>query len=131
MFDQEKLDEQLQTGSESVIFQLIDTLGGFIWHTEHDLADGRVPEEDEGLAATFVMIAREQIEQAVSSLTRFGFEPKNSEGRATGDYWAWYRWWKDYFNHMNDSDLEEYSNDLENDNDVDRWRPEGDWKQAE
>jgi len=131
MFDQAKFDELLGTGDESVAFQLIDALGGFIWHTEHDLADGRISEEDEAQAEALVKIARAQIEQAVSSLTRFGFEPKDSTGRATSNYWAWYRWWKCYFDLMSDEDFTNYNDDLEHNRDVSAWRPEGTWKQVE
>jgi len=129
MLEQEEFEKIITESDESVVYNMIYALGGFIWRMEHDLADDRIPEADEEAVVTSIVRAREQIVQVVRSLTRFGVEePIDSNGRTTTQYWSWYRWWNDYFQAMEEETWENYIVSSADGADLTSWRPEGTWK---
>jgi len=119
--------EYIKNCSEQTLYFLINTLGGFIWRMNHDMADGRIKEN--------VDLSGEQyaIEFCVYQTTRFGveiLEAKEDEHiKNSHSYWAWFRWWDSYFqNELSSREFEEY-NKLSNQKlNISKYRPKGDWK---
>ncbi len=115
---------------------MIENLGGFIFYMNHDLADGRIPEDpsiDKALAA-----AKKEIEFAVDHTTRFGVtKPRNDNGGGSEEYFLWYRWWDTYAKGLSEEKfhdldmtvkaaMEKGGKDVEEK--LKKWRPKGNWK---
>lgn len=113
--------------TEQRLYSLIDSLGYRIWRLNHDMADGRIkPNID-------LMPYQYAIEYCVMHTTRFGVEisePKEGEHvKATKSYWAWFKWWDNYFKRtLTDEEYEEYERKSEKREDISKFRPTGDWK---
>ena len=115
------------TCTEQELYFYINSLGGMIWRLRHDMADGRIEEE---LDLTPYQYA---IEYCVMRTPRFGVkieEPKAGEHVQTTDsYWAWFRWWDNYFQRtLTEDEYEDYLSKSENREDVSQFRPAGDWR---
>ncbi len=121
---------------EILVYYAIDQLGGFIFHMNHDMSHGRIPEASWPAIDADILIARNESKQIVQSLTRFGLEkPTDEEGHPTPEYWKWFQWWNDYSKSMTKDQFaamekatDEYVAAAAN---LAKCRPEGTWKTAE
>lgn len=115
------------TCTEQELYFYINTFGGMIWRLNHDMADGRIEEE---LDLTPYQYA---LEYCVMHTPRFGVtidEPKEGEHvKATDSYWAWFRWWDEYFQRtLTNEEYEDYRRKADNGEDISQFRPTGDWR---
>jgi hypothetical protein len=84
-----------------MLYEQINFLGGVIWRTNHDLADGRIPES----AASDLPNLQAKIEDRVDQTVRFGVETPRIEGQgATPEYWAWFRKWDGWVKGLSDAE---------------------------
>lgn len=111
---------------EILLYYTISSLGAFMWKMQHDLADGRIEESE--LVAKDLILAQEKIEFAVDQIKRFGVEKPKDNGRATPEYWAWFRWWDQYAKSLSDEDFRKLDQALTAKENVDAWHPHGDWR---
>ncbi len=131
MIDDAILKEICSDWPEIQVFYAIRELGGFIFHMNHDMADGRIPDKDHPSIDVDVRKAVEESTKIVKSLTRFGLEkPTEENGAATAEYWKWYRWWDSYECSLSTKQFLELEKVLESKGDLTPWRPEGDWKKS-
>lgn len=117
----------VNTCTEQELYRMIEAFGYKIWRLNHDMADGRIKENID------LMPYQYAIEYCVMHTTRFGVEisePKEGEQvKATKSYWAWFKWWDNYFkNTLTDEECEEYEHKSERGEDISKFRPTGDWK---
>ena len=119
--------EYIKNCSEQTLYFLINTLGGFIWRMNHDMAHGRITEN--------VDLTEQQyaIEFCVYQSKRFGTEILEAEGdehiKNTPSYWAWFRWWNSYFQEeLTVLEYEEYDKLCKEKKDISKFRPTGNWK---
>ena len=117
----------VNTCREQELYRMIEAFGYKIWRLNHDMADGRIKENID------LMPYQYAIEYCVMHTTRFGVEisePKEGEQvKATKSYWAWFKWWDNYFkNTLTDEECEEYEHKSERGEDISKFRPTGDWK---
>jgi hypothetical protein len=49
-------------------------------------------------------------------------------GALTDDYWRWYKWWAEYVRGLGDKEFRELDKAMTEEQDVSRWRPQGDWR---
>ena len=117
----------VNTCTEQELYRMIEAFGYKIWRLNHDMADGRIKENID------LMPYQYAIEYCVMHTTRFGVEisePKEGEQvKATKSYWAWFKWWDNYFkNTLTDEECEEYEHKSERVEDISKFRPTGDWK---
>jgi hypothetical protein len=122
-------DLKVSTLDEIQAYFLINQIGGIIWRMNHDMADGRIPEEehpkiDEELAR----ISKTQI-QAISSLHRFGVtQPfRDANQQPSGAYVAWFKWWDSYVKGLSEGVWRVLEARVNHQLDVSEYRPEGDW----
>ena len=113
--------------TEQELYFYINTFGGMIWRLKHDMADGRI---EENLDLTPYQYA---IEYCVMHTPRFGVEIEEPEEgghvKPTDSYWAWFRWWDEYFQRtLTQEEYEEYTRKAEKGEDVSQFRPSGDWR---
>lgn len=88
--------------SERSLWCTIYSLGGALFNTRHDLADGRY--ESTPSIERWLEEAQKQIEQAVDEIARFGVDnPRTVDGNSTADYWDWYHRWKTKWNDSDES----------------------------
>jgi hypothetical protein len=115
------------TCSEQELYFYINLFGGIIWRLNHDMADGRIE------ANIDLSPYQYAIEYCVMHTTRFGVEieePKAGEHvKQTDSYWAWFRWWNNYFQRtLSQDEYEDYCHKVANGEDVSQFRPAGDWR---
>lgn len=132
MFEKAWFEKTIEEGPEIMLYFIIDQIGSFTFHMNHDLAHSRIQGDTTGVDAD-IQTAREQQKAAVKKLTRFGVQNPTGENDApTEEYWKWYRWWDNYIHSLNNEEFDALNNALEKDTDLSKWRPLGDWKpQAE
>lgn len=94
MSEQDKQD--ILKMDEPTTYFLINECGHFLFRMNHELADGRIDEEDKPAILTDMTGIREVQAFAVENLGRFGVDPKSVEERDKGEYWKWYRFWDDW-----------------------------------
>lgn len=129
MFDEIVLNSILEEGPEVLAFLVIDTIGGFCFYMNHDMADDRIPAEyHQSIDLDIAKAIAEQV-RVVKSLTRFGVErPLDDQERPTREYWSWFTWWKNYIQGLSEEQFHLLDLALANKEDVSAWRPEGSWK---
>lgn len=102
----------LDSASEIYLWVFIETLGGFIWRMNHDLADGRI-DSTPGIEKDLVKM-QEEVEYSVGQLKRFGIEDPRGEDR--DKYWEWYKMWKKKIESLSDADYHAMDKKLQADN---------------
>lgn len=115
------------TCTEQELYFYIRTFSSMIWRLEHDMADGRI---EENLDLTPYQYA---VEYCVMHTPRFGVkidEPTEGEYvKATDSYFAWFRWWDEYFQStLTNEEYEDYLHKANNGEDISQFRPTGDWR---
>lgn len=115
------------TCKEQELYFYINSLGGIIWRLRHDMADGRIKENLD------LMPYQYAIEYCIMHTPRFGVkinEPEEGEHvKATDSYWAWFRWWDEYFQRtLTDEEYKDYQQRLNNGEDISKFHPTGDWR---
>ena len=122
-----EFEKKCRQCSEVELYVTINSLGGFIWQMNHDLADGRIPESsdiNESLAE-----AQRKIEFAVEQTKRFGvIQPRSKQGGPTYEYRRWFQWWDSYVNGLSFTACGTLERAINKGEDVSSWRPEGDWR---
>ena len=133
MYKPEALERAIKEGPEIAIYMMIEDIGGFIWRMRHDMAHGRIPQQDHPAVTREVQTASEEQRRLITeALPRFGVtEPLNSEGRGSDDYWRWYRWWNAWHKGMTDAEWKEVDPIIRFDmtpEQIAKVRPSGSWK---
>ncbi len=131
MVDEQFLKLVCEEGSEAALYLLIESIGGYTFYTNHELADGRLPEDPE--IHKELAQAQKEIEFAVDHTTRFGVTtPRNDKGIAGEDYWKWFRWWDAYAKGLSDADYRKFDVAVQKATEAQKalkkWRPKGDWR---
>jgi hypothetical protein len=89
---------------EATTYFLINECGMFLFRMNHDMADGRIPEEaHEGITKDMVNI-REVQKFAADHLDRFGVDPESVEDKTEGEYWKWYTFWDEWKKNLTDDE---------------------------
>lgn len=78
-----------KTCDETLLFTLIETVGGAIWMTRHDIHNGRYELTED--TAQWLEDAQKTIRNLVEQTARFGISPLNPDDTPTEDYDAWYQ----------------------------------------
>lgn len=112
--------------TEQQLYFYINTFGGMIWRLKHDMAHGRIGEVD-------LTPYQYAIEYCVMRTPRFGVKIEEpAEGghvKTTDSYWAWFRWWDEYFQKtLTDKEYQEYIRKSNDGEDISQFRPKGDWR---
>lgn len=84
-----KLEEsrrQIEQSDELHLYFAIQETGGFIWHMEHDMGNGRIPEKDWPLIDAEIAKIRPLQIYAVSQLTRVKEKEDYSKFRPEGNW---------------------------------------------
>ena len=106
MSEETTMSEQDQTDilsmDEATTYFLINECGNFLFRMNHDLADGRIPEESKEDVQNDMINIREAQMFTVENLDRFGVDPKSVEDKDKGDYWKWYTFWDEWKNKLSD-----------------------------
>ena len=106
MSEETTMTEQDQTDilsmDEATTYFLINECGNFLFRMNHDLADGRIPEESKADVQNDMINIREVQMFTVENLDRFGVDPKSVEDKDKGDYWKWYTFWDEWKNKLSD-----------------------------
>ena len=135
MLKKEQLAKMVGQGPEVLVYMAIEYIGGFIWRMNHDMAHGRIPQEDHASIDRDIASARPEQIELVKCLTRFGVEsPLDEEDNPTKDYRKWYSWWSQWHKGMPDEEWEELNAIIDqdmSDDEIARCRPEGRWQDVE
>ena len=94
---------------------------------QHDMADGRIPEDKHAAIDVDIVRVREIQEYAVSILDKLGFIPA-IEGKPTEEYWKWFRWWDSYIKGLSNEEWQIIDNKIRKEEDVSSYRPQGNWR---
>jgi hypothetical protein len=100
MSEQDKKD--ILGMDEATTYFLINECGLFLFRMNHDLADGRIPEESNEAVKTDMINIREVQTFTVENLQRFGVDPETVEDKENGDYWKWYTFWDKWKENLTD-----------------------------
>lgn len=122
-------ERQCKEFQEIGLFYFIRELGGFIWHLNHDMADGRIPEEEHGAIDADIAKMNKQLMFAAEQLKRFSVKKSFIDGKMTKEYRAWYDWWDKYEKSLSEEDFISIEQALARKEDVGKWRPKGHWKE--
>lgn len=104
MSDQDKKD--ILGMDEVTTYFLINECGMFLFRMNHDLADGKIPEESIEAVKTDMINIREVQIFTVEHLDRFGVDPKSVEDKTEGEYWKWYTFWDEWKKNLTDDEWE-------------------------
>lgn len=88
--------------NEVELYFAIDECGSFIWHMNHDMADGRIPEKDHAAIDEDIVRMRKLQVECIEQLPKFGISALDENCRATDAYWVWYRKWNAWHKGMSD-----------------------------
>ncbi len=129
---EQEFRRRVETCSEIDLYFTIDFFGAFIWRMNHDMADGRIPEEDHPGIDKDIERCSERSCIAVKQCSRFGVAlPVDGENRPTDEYWKWYRWWDDWKHGMTVDEWDivnaAHSRGMTN-SELKTHRPHGDWR---
>ena len=102
MSDQDKKD--ILSMDEATTYFLINECGMFLFRMNHDLADGRIPEESKADVLKDMNNIREVQMFTAENLQRFGVDPKSVEDKENGEYWKWYTFWDKWKNDLTDDE---------------------------
>ena len=126
-----KTKKQIDDADELGSYQIIDYTGGFIWRMNHDYNRGDFTAEQWlGISKDVDNFWSIQM-YAVSQLTRFGISKPfvDDAGHPSAEYWAWFRWWDEYFKRtLSEDQWDEFSRKQRNKEDISGYRPEGTWR---
>ena len=136
MYQTEALEQAIRNGPEVAVFCMIEDCGGFIWHMNHDMAHGRIPERAHaGIDRELDEARADQRRLILEALPRFGIaNPLDENGRGTDEYWRWYRWWSAWHKGISKEEWSEASAAIGFDmtpEQIARFRPAGDWNEEE
>lgn len=129
---QEDKDAEVDSMSESMLYFLVDSIGGFSWRMRHDHAHGRISDEDmKSIEEDLKKLHVKQV-RAIKNLTKFGIaKPLMDDGNPTDEYRAWYRWWNHWHhNVLTDEQWRELNDKMSAKEDISSYRPNGDWRDS-
>jgi hypothetical protein len=121
----EETKTELSNFNEVETFFFIDSVGGFIWRIHHDAGHGRVtitPEMNEELNT----LAEKQ-KFCVDQLIKFGVDPESAKDRTDGDYWKWFKHWKNWLDGIDDETWEILDHKMSNKEDYQDMLPKTKW----
>jgi len=102
MSEQDKKD--ILSMDEPTSYFLVDECGMFLFRMNHDLADGRIPEEAKDRVLKDMMNIRVIQKFTVDNLDRFGVDPESAHDKENGDYWKWYKFWDEWKKALSEDD---------------------------
>ena len=135
----EEYQEMIKNCSEVDLYLTIDGLGYFVWRMNHDLADGRICDNDKQRAEVDkdIQKVQKQLEETVPYCSRFGvdYELIEKENPITGrnvqvacdDYWKWYRHWDEWKKSLSDEQWDEFQSLKSKSESFDHLLPEKRW----
>ena len=113
--------------NEVISYFFIDTIGGFIWRTNHDAGHGRLTITPE-LQAELTDLSEQQ-QYCVSQLSKFGVDPESAKNRPEGDYWKWFKHWNDWHHGMSDEEWYELDGKMGKEEDITEFLPKHKWNE--
>lgn len=126
---EEELKNKLLVMSEIDIFFIIDECGAFKWRMNHDMAHGRIAVESHAAIQKDIVNIQEIQEFAVSTLDRFGIDPKSAEDKPDGDYWKWFTFWNNWKKSLSNEDWNAVGLAMENKKLYDEYLPKNKWNE--
>ena len=93
--------------TEIYIWSLIEEIGGFTWRMNHDMADGRIPQESHAAIDEDIVRMTEIQKYAVSQLPRFGVANPEMGPEEREKYFEWYQGWKGLINGLSEAEWQE------------------------
>jgi hypothetical protein len=125
----EKLIEKIEKATEAEHYFIIEECGGFIFHMNHEMMHGRIP-EDPGILEDIKNV-RELQEYVVSKLDKFGVDitdPKSKTDRKNGSYWKWYDFWHEWHhNKLSNEEWKTVNERMKNEEDFSEFLPKEKW----
>lgn len=89
---------------EVTTYFLVDECGMYLFRMNHDLADGRVPDESKEEVLKGMAEIRVIQKFTVDNLGRFDVDPESAFDKENGNYWKWYRFWSNWKNNLTDDE---------------------------
>ena len=124
----DEFEQKCRECDEVTLYIIINSLGGFIWRMNHDLADGRILESPD--IGNSLAEMQKKIEFAVDCTKRFGVgQPRSDQGGPTPEYRSWFRWWNSYIDGLSTVNCGKLEGAINKGEDVSSWRPQGDWRE--
>jgi hypothetical protein len=131
MIKEEAFCDLLVRGPEVAVYMAINEMGSFMFHMEHDMSHGRIPESSWPAIDADIQRCREQQVALAKSLTRFGLQkPFDENDKPTEEYWKWFRWWNSWHKGMSDEEWRVVNPMIDltmTPEQIARCRPQGDW----
>ena len=119
--DKKEIDELDEVKS----YFLIDMIGGILWRTNHDAGHGRITITTEMQGELNDLSEKQQY--CVQQLTKFGIDPESAKNRPDGDYWKWFKHWKNWVEEMTDEVWSTFDNKMSNKEDYEDMLPKTKW----
>jgi len=91
MSDQDKKD--ILSMDEVTTYFLVNECGSFLFNMNHQLADGKIPEESKDDILKDMINIRVIQKFTVDNLGRFGIDPESAHDKENGEYWKWFKFW--------------------------------------
>ena len=91
----EEFKKEVETGTEEMVYLLIDSFEAFLYSMHHDNTEGRIP-NCEGIHTDQEMAGMQQrINYAMDQTPRFGIKRpvRDEKGTPNKSYQKWYRYW--------------------------------------
>jgi len=127
MIEENKKAEILKMNEVNTYF-LIDECGAFIWRMNHEMAHGRIPQENHAAIQGDINNVGEVQKFAADNLTRFNVDPETVNDRKNGEYWKWYRFWDDWKKGLSNEDWNAVNQLMINNKSIDEYLPKGTWR---
>lgn len=110
---------------EDQLYFIINEAGGFIWRMNHDMRRGDFTDVECVSIKKDIETMRENQLYAIEHLPKYGVQNpfRNEQKHPSAEYWAWFRWWDEFFKAMPEEEWKEY-NKVENPT----ARPAGNWR---
>lgn len=137
---EEKDGVDLKNAREYELFFFIEQCGSMLWRLQHDLADGRIgetEEEVESIEKSIQQLSQQQKDAVNIVAERFGIDliheettdaGGNKTSKINGDYWKWYRHWKNWLTSLTDEEWNMVNRMMQKGESIDDYLPKNSWK---
>ncbi len=124
---------EVKTMSEVELFLQMDGFGGVAWRERRLFKKGNLGISEEIFNENQKYYSGMQ-KVILQELVRFKVDPESASDRANGNYWIWYKHWKDWMKSFSNEDWRRFEKELcrkdkENRN-LEPFLPETDWQQS-
>lgn len=113
---------------EYELFFYIESLGYIKWREIHDYNDGRINMSEEVFLENQEYYAAIQ-NVCINVLNKFDIDLESIKNRKDGDYWKWYRYWKNWMREFSDEEWQKISKKLEKKESIENLLPLKKWNE--